>query len=136
MGIEQIPIHVDNGSDGLSGNASAILREVADMLDRLARTGETGAIDLAALPLTPADKAWLSERLGKGEVEISMELNGASRIHETAYPGIWWITHLNPMGAEIGEFIEVTPIPDMVPSQSDDIVRGSESLNFLINDLC
>ena len=136
MGIEQIPVISQGAQEALTGNAMAILREVASLLQKLVDEGLPGAIDLSALPLTPADKTWLSEKLGMGEVEISLDLNGDSQIHETTDPGVWWVTHKNENGAVIGEFIEVTSIPDMVPAQQEDIVRGSESLNFLMNDLC
>ena len=137
MGIESIPVVTAQGPEtGLTGNAAAILREVATLLDNLVQTGENGCIDLGNLPLTSADTTWLKEKLGQGEVEISMNLNGASHVRETAYPGVWWVTHENEQGNQTGEFIEVTRIPAMVPAQDDDIERGSQSLNFLIHDLC
>jgi hydrogenase-1 operon protein HyaF len=137
MGIESIPVVINPAEDaGLTGNASAVLREVAACLDSLAKGGEGGIIDLGAMPLSPSDKAWLAEQLGEGEVDIKLDLDGPSDVRETRYAGVWWLVHRNPNEVVTGEFIEITRIPDLVMAHPDDIISGSESLNFLINDLC
>jgi hydrogenase-1 operon protein HyaF len=138
MGLDSIPVVSQSAdpADALTGNASAVLREIAARLSELASSGQTGIIDLGAMPLSPADKAWLAEQLGPGEVEISLELDGPSEIRETRYAGVWWLVHHNPQGVVTGEFIEITRVPDLVLAHPDDIISGSESLNFLINDLC
>jgi hypothetical protein len=77
MGIESIPVVVNPAEDsGLTGNAAAVLREIAASLDSLARGGEGGVVDLGAMPLSPSDKAWLREQLGEGEVTITLDLDG------------------------------------------------------------
>lgn len=137
MGIESIPVVVkpDEGTS-LTGNAPAVLREIAARLDSLARGGEGGVIDLGAMPLSPADKTWLAEQLGEGEVSIKLDLDGPSDVRETRYAGVWWLIHRNPNEVVTGEFIEITRIPELVMAHPDDIISGSESLNFLIDDLC
>ena len=56
MSLDAIPIHVvPPGGPGLSGNAPPLLHELLEMVQRLLDAGETSAIDLSALPLTPAD---------------------------------------------------------------------------------
>lgn len=137
MGIESIPVVVNpNEGAGLTGNAPAVLREVAAHLTSLAKGGEGGVIDLGAMPLSPADKAWLAEQLGEGEVSIKLDLDGPSDVRETRYAGVWWLLHRNPNEVVTGEFIEITRVPELVMAHPDDIISGSESLNFLIGDLC
>ncbi|MBK6742884.1 MAG: hydrogenase expression/formation protein [Hydrogenophilales bacterium] len=136
MGLESIPVVTQSASDGLTGNAAAVLREIAARLESLAKEGQSGIIDLGAMPLSPADKAWLADKLGQGEVEINLELDGPSHVRETRYAGVWWLLHHNPQGAVTGEFIEITRIPELVLAHPADIISGSESLNFLIDDLC
>ncbi len=137
MGIESIPVVVKpDEATGLTGNAPAVLREIAARLDSLARGGEGGVIDLGAMPLSPADKTWLAEQLGQGEVSIKLDLDGPSDVRETRYAGVWWLIHRNPNEVVTGEFIEITRIPELVMAHPDDIISGSESLNFLIDDLC
>jgi hydrogenase-1 operon protein HyaF len=137
VGIDSIPVVVNpTEGAGLTGNAAAVLREIAARLDSLAKGGEGGIIDLGAMPLSPADKDWLATQLGEGEVVITLDLDGPSDVRETRYAGVWWLVHRNPNEVVTGEFIEITRIPELVMAHPDDIISGSESLNFLINDLC
>lgn len=135
MAIEDIPIAVHTGANVPTGNAPSVLREIAAMLQRLLATGETGAIDLTSLPFSPADREWLAQRLGRGEVEIRLMAAGLSTFNETACPGVWWVSHHNEAGVRVSEFIEVTRIPELVIAHPDDVKIGLESLNNLINDL-
>jgi hydrogenase-1 operon protein HyaF len=135
MGLERIPVVTESADAGLTGNAIALLRQIAASLEDLSQSGETAAIDLGAMPLSPGDKAWLAQHLGEGEVRIECDLDGPSSIRETAYPGVWWLIHRDPRGVITGEFIEITRIPDLVPAHPDDIISGSERLNFMMDDL-
>jgi len=119
----------------LSGNAPALLREIAEMLRRLLASGESSAIDLQALPLTPADLEWLREQLGEGEIAVTLNAEGESSLNETACPGVWWVTHRNPKGTTVSEFLEVAFVPEMVKAHQDDVVIGLEHLELLISDL-
>lgn len=135
MGLEDIPVTVDTGAAVLTGNAQALLREIAALLQRMLATGEGGAIDLASLPFSTADRAWLEERLGRGEVEIRLMAAGLSTFNETAYPGVWWVSHYNEAGVRVSELIEVARIPELVLAHPDDVKSGLERLNNLTNDL-
>jgi hydrogenase-1 operon protein HyaF len=138
MSLDAIPvISVPPGlrAGELSGNAPALLREIAQMLRLLIDTGETSAIDLQALPLTPADLSWLQEQLGKGEIAVTLNADGESTFNETACPGVWWITHCNPSGAEVSKFLEVAFVPEVVKAHRDDVEIGLEHLDLLISDL-
>ncbi len=138
MSIDAIPIHVINPpptEPGLTGNALPLLREISEMLRRLLESGETAAIDLSALPLTPADLGWLRDKLGEGEIAVTLQANGESTINETACPGVWWVTHHNENGAVTTEFIEVTLVPELVKAHPQDVAIGWEYLELLISDL-
>ncbi len=138
MPLESIPVVVAPAglrAAELSGNAPALLREIAEMTRRLLGNNESSAIDLQALPLTPADLDWLREQLGEGEIAISLDADGVSSLNETACPGVWWITHRNPMGAVVSEFIEVAFVPEVVKAHRDDVEIGLEHLELLISDL-
>ncbi len=136
MSIDRIPVVVEHAAGALTGNAVAVLREVAGYLTELAEGGGGGIIDLAAMPLSPADKAWLATQLGEGEVTVTLSLDGPSDVRETGFAGVWWLLHRNPEGVVTGEFIEVCRVPELVMAPLDDIISGSERLNFLMGDLC
>jgi len=138
MTLDAIPIHVVNtppGEPGLTGNAHPLLRELLEAAGRLRETGETSAIDLSALPLTPADLDWLREKLGAGEISVTLQAIGESTLNETACPGIWWVTHHNEQGAVTSQFLEVAFVPELVKADPHDVEIGREYLELLISDL-
>ena len=112
----------------VSGNAEALLSEIAKCLSQLLATGETSAIDLASLPLTPADRDWLRQRLGEGEVHITLNAEGESTFTETVLPGVWWVTHKNPVGGVAMELIEIAFVPELVGAHREDVSAGLERL--------
>ena len=135
MALEDIPVVTNPSRDQLTGNAMAVLHEVAEMLAVLSECGESGIIDLGGMPLSNSDKHWLAAKLGRGEVEMTLNLDGPSVVWETAFPGVWWLVHHNEKGVLTGEFIEVSRVPALVLAHPDDIRGAAESLGFLINDL-
>ncbi len=138
MSLDAIPIHVVNpppGESALTGNAPPLLRELAEQVRRLLETGEPSAIDLSALPLTPPDLDWLREKLGEGEIAVTLQANGESTLNETACPGIWWVTHRNEQGAVTAQFIEVAFVPELVKAAPQDVAIGQEYLELMIADL-
>lgn len=138
MSLDAIPIHVINapsGEPGLTGNAPPLLRELLEQVRRLLATGEPSAIDLSALPLTPADLDWLREKLGAGEISVTLQANGESTLNETGCPGVWWVTHHNEQGAVTSQFIEVTLVPELVKAHPQDVAIGQEQLELMISEL-
>lgn len=138
MSLDAIPIHVIDPAPseaGLTGNAPPLLHELAEQVRRLLDRGETSAIDLGALPLTPADLDWLRARLGEGEIAVTLDANGESTLSETASPGIWWVTHRNEKGVVTSEFLEVAFVPELVKAHPQDVKMGLEHLESLISDL-
>ncbi len=141
MSLENIRVVVDAGesspyqADALSGNAPVLLRELAEQVRRLVAAAEPAAIDLNALPLTPADLDWLKATLGEGEVSVTLHSDGESSLVETACPGVWWVTHHNENGHVVSRFIEVAFVPELVKAHPADVKRGLEHLESLIFDL-
>ncbi|HNQ04454.1 MAG TPA: hydrogenase expression/formation protein [Thiobacillaceae bacterium] len=132
MPLDTIPVRVVTPDAGLSGNARPLLMEIAERVRRLVEEGEPSAIDLSALPLTPADKDWLRARLGQGEIRVSLEAAGTSLLEESACPGVWWVTHRDVQERVLSEFIEITHVPDLVPAHPRDIKTGLEYLESVI----
>ena len=112
----------------LSGNAPALLHEIAALLAALVQEGRSGAIDLRGIPLTPADRTYLSERLGEGEVRAQVSALGPSEVRETAYRGVWWVTHRNAEGELCAELIEVTPMPAILQSDAEELTESLQRL--------
>jgi len=138
MSLDAIPIHVITptpGEPGLTGNAPPLLRELAEQVKRLLASGEASAIDLSALPLTPADLDWLHDKLGNGEIAVTLQASGESTLNETACPGVWWVTHHNEQGVVTSQFIEVAFVPELVKAHPQDVAIGLETLELLISDL-
>lgn len=123
-GLQQIPISVVPMGGGLTGNADALLAEIATLLERWLDAGVPGSIDLRGLPLSPADFVYLRERLGLGEVRAEVQALGVSEVRETAHPGVWWITHRNIDQEVMAELIEINAIPDILKSQREDVREG------------
>lgn len=119
----------------LSGNAAVLLREIADRVRHLIDSGESAAIDLLAMPLNAVDLDWLRERLGAGEIRITLDADGESTLNETNCPGVWWVMHHNPAGGVMSAFIEVTHVPELVKAHVDDVRSGLERLDVLIANL-
>jgi hydrogenase-1 operon protein HyaF len=102
-------------------NAWPILHEIRHALARLLESGEETVIDLRGLPLSDLDQDYLVAELGTGELECRLDALGRSVIQETAYHGVWLVTHYNAGERVIGRFVEVTHIPAILKSDPIDI---------------
>ena len=127
--LKDIPIRVDvetTGSDKpqLAPTGKAILYELETLLGKLVTAGEGGSIDLRRLPLAPGEHDRLKTFLGAGEVSARVDSLGPTYIQETAYAGVWWVTHHNQSEQIIGEFIEVATIPQMLEVYIEDCDRS------------
>jgi hydrogenase-1 operon protein HyaF len=126
--IEQISIRIASFDEMLTGQAEAVLTETAEMLKRLLDEGVENSIDLRSLPLTPADRDWLDAELGRGEVEIVLEAGGRSVLSETAFPGVWKITHRDTQDRVVAELIEVAFVPAIIRPDKTDVEKGYKGL--------
>jgi hydrogenase-1 operon protein HyaF len=126
--IDNISISIAGPDDMLTGQAEAVLTEVAEMLRHLIEQNIEDSIDLRSLPLSTADRKWLDRQLGHGEVEILLEASGCSVLTETAYPAVWKVTHNDVNDRVIAEFIEVAWVPAIIKPDARDVKKGYESL--------
>lgn len=102
-------------------NARPILHEIRHAVAKLLESGEETVIDLRGLPLSDFDQDFLVEQLGTGELECRLDALGKSVIQETAYHGVWLVTHYNEGERVIGRFVEVTYVPTILKSDPIDI---------------
>jgi len=115
-------------SERATGMALPVLAEIGRMLENLAASGEPGFIDLRSLPLSDADRGQLEALLGRGEVQLELELAGVSEVWETAYSGVWWIRHRGAGGKIATEEISVCRIPEILISHPVDIEAAAGRL--------
>lgn len=135
---------VDDGGRGVNGApclgerptgmAHSVLAEVGRLLEDLARSGESAAIDLRSLPLTDADRNQLHELLGPGEVSAELEVGGRSTVRETAYAGVWWVTHRGAGDKVASEEIAVCPVPSIIVSHPADIAAAARRIKQTLTE--
>ncbi len=111
-----------------TGNGTALLHELATLLQALARHGKAASIDLRSVPLSPGDLQELDDFLGAGAVEARIDALGESRVTETRYPGIWRVVHRNETGEIVAELIEVCTVPAILCAPVEDIAAAAGRL--------
>ena len=124
-------IHI---GDELTQNVKPLLHEVKHALENLIEEGETSIIDLRSIPLAPGEEDKILQTLGKGEVEAQLNSLGLSEINETQYAGVWVVTHYNDEDSIISRFIEVTRMPEILSSQTEDIRAAYSSLTLDLDE--
>ncbi len=129
MNGSQIPPGPAHGRTGMS---DAILREIEQVLAHFVETGESGAINLRAMPMTDADRGELEDKLGQGEVSVILTVAGTSEIWETAISGVWWVRHRGEGGRIVSEEIVVTRVPEILTTHPDDAREGLVRLQALL----
>jgi len=122
------------GFDAYTLNVMPLLHEVRHALARLVETGERTTIDLSSIPLAPGELDKIDEALGRGEVTISIEALGPSEIYETAFPGVWRITHHNAIGECVGRYVEIARVPMLVETQEEDLHASFASLGVKLSN--
>lgn len=115
-------------------NAIPILHEIHHALQRFVTDGDTWCIDLHALPFGPGDEEALLQRLGRGEISLTMDSLGKSTIWETAFSGVWIVDHHNAEGERIALQVEIGQIPQIVLSQQLDIIDAIDQLEKQLNN--
>lgn len=128
-GLEHFGVQVVSATvEAAASYVPALLREIEALLAELAARGQTGRIDLRSLPLCPGDDTRLAAALGAGEVDAVVQAAGDTRVRETGVAGVWWVTHANADGETVAEFIEVTPVPEILKTHPDDVRAGLQRL--------
>lgn len=119
--------------DILGGGVRALGYEIAARLEALHETGESAAIDIKTLPMAAGEFESFRQMLGQGEVDFTLELDGHSRIRETAFPGVWWIQHKDPEGQVVAEHIEINHVPDILRAPPEEIGHSVDALRARLN---
>ncbi len=125
--LADIRVTFDHGY-GLAAGVNAVLSEVIQGLERLAAGGEPRTIDLRSLPLNPVERERLRALLGDGEVDVTLDLEGVSRVRETGAAGVWWIEHRDAGGELIAEMLEIARVPDILNTDPEDLGRSAGAL--------
>ncbi|RKZ55840.1 MAG: hydrogenase accessory protein HupE [Gammaproteobacteria bacterium] len=135
LATEAVKFNIQIG-DELTQNVKPLLHEIKHALDNLIETGKTTIIDLRSIPLAPGEEDKILTTLGQGEVHAQLHALGLSEVIETQYAGVWIITHYNDENHIISRFIEVTTMPEILCSQTEDIMAAFSRLTVsLENDL-
>ncbi len=130
-GEAKFNIHI---GDELTQNVKPLLHEIRHALDKLIETGDTTIIDLRSIPLAPGEEDKILNKLGRGEVLAQLDALGLSEIIETRYTGVWLVTHYNDENHIISRFIEVTTMPEILCSQTEDIMAAYSSLTLDLDE--
>ncbi len=120
--------------DELTQNVKPLLHEIKHALDNLIETGRTTIIDLRSIPLAPGEEDKILNTLGRGEVLAQLNALGLSEVIETQYAGVWLVTHYNDEEHIISRFIEVTTMPEILCSQTEDIMAAYSHLTLALED--
>jgi hypothetical protein len=114
------------------GGVAAVLTELVGLLERLVDGAQSATIDLRSLPMSSLDRVELQRVLGEGEVQATLNAEGLSSIRETRISGLWWVEHRDRQGELIAESIEVTHVPAILASASDEIAAAARALRAQI----
>jgi len=118
-----VPFNIQNG-DEMTQNVRPLLHEIKHALDSLIETGKSTIIDLRSIPLAPGEEDKILNTLGQGEVKAQLDALGLSEVIETQFAGVWIVTHFNDEDEIISRFIEVTTMPELLCSQTEDIMAA------------
>ncbi len=115
-------------------NVQPLLHEIRHALAQLLEQGKETVIDLRGIPLAPGEEVAIEQALGEGEVRATLSALGPSEIRETSFPGVWLVTHYNRDDQIVGKFVEVTAVPALLMSQTEDMAAGLERLKARLMD--
>jgi hydrogenase-1 operon protein HyaF len=118
----------------LTQNVKPLLHEIKHALEGLIENGESSIIDLRSIPLAPGEEEKILHTLGQGEVSAQLDALGKSEIIETRYAGVWVVTHYNDENSIISRFIEVTTIPNILCSQTEDTMAAYSGLTLDLDE--
>ena len=127
-------VHDTNGTTHTSLQIIALLQELQHKMQNLIKSDTTDSIDVHGLPLLPIEIGYLKEILGEGEVSVTVNALGTTKIHETSIPGIWWITHYNSKDEVMTELIEVTTLPEIIKTHRSTLPVGLSVLEKRLAD--
>nr|WP_296749315.1 hydrogenase expression/formation protein [Thioalkalivibrio sp.] len=138
MSLKDIPVHFDAGPGPASteptGMADALLHEVANHLLTVAQGGERQIVELGNLPLSEGDFQVLEDRLGRGEVSAEVSASGRTEVHETSFPGVWWVKYYNAGDQPAAQQLEIGTVPMILEAHPEDIQASAERFSKLFEE--
>lgn len=126
--LQAIPVRTEM----YSGNVAPLLHEIRHSLRRLHDSGVTAQLDLKSIPLAPGELDKILAFLGDGELRAEFDSLGRSELRESAYPGVWIVTHFDELGEVKALFIEVTYAPQILRSQPEDVLDAVTRLERVL----
>lgn len=129
MTLNDIPVQSEAVA---TGNLRPVMHEIHHALGEFVSSGAHGMIDLHSLPFSAQELAQLDEFLGEGEINITLNVLGKTRLRESSYPGVWHVEHFGDNGKRIGYFIEIGHVPEILRSQCDDIKEGLAAMTTIL----
>ena len=128
--LESIAVRVTGGLDESlrTENVGPLLLQIEQALQDLQETGSETVIDLGAMPFSPQDEQDLRERLGRGEVNATVEAFGPTLVQETAYPGVWLVEHRDAEQRRLTLHLEITRVPAILAAPDGDLGESLAAL--------
>lgn len=108
---------------------NALLDDIRMALQLLLDKGEETIIDFTNFPCDEKCEKALKDILGRGNVTASLNIFGCDSIIETGIHGVWWVYHLNDVGAILTKSLYIAYVPSILPAQRDDIEYGINVLS-------
>jgi len=133
--INDIPVRVEPSSVPTTDIAVSIqpfLAVLESMLLNLIADGLGDSLDLRRAPLSEDQRLQLRSVLGSGEAYVRIEALGRTEFEEMGVKGLWWVTHRNPRGEIVAEFIEAAYVPTLLSVTAADVAEGVQSLRGLM----
>lgn len=118
----------------LTWNVMPLLHQIRHALQNLLDNNISEVIDLRSIPLAPGEEDRLLQILGTGEVEVKLNALGPSDLMETKFNGVWLVTHYNDENEIISRHIEITRMPEILLSQTQDMSEAFQQLTELLDE--
>ncbi|MGD8957106.1 MAG: hydrogenase expression/formation C-terminal domain-containing protein [Chromatiaceae bacterium] len=115
-------------------NVGPLLQQIEQALQDLQQTGSETVIDLGAMPFSAQDEQELRERLGRGEVNATVEAFGPTLVQETAFAGVWLVEYQDAEQRRLTLHLQIARIPELLITPADDLVESLASLRRLNRD--
>jgi len=118
----------------LTWNVMPLLHQIRHALQNLLDNNISEVIDLRSIPLAPGEEDRILQILGTGEVQAKLNALGPSELMETKFNGVWLVTHYNDENEIISRHIEITRMPEILLSQTQDMSDAFQQLTDLLNE--
>lgn len=113
-------------------NAPAVLAEVLQAMRAWRPGASNHVINLTLMPLTGADRAYLSCSLGVAPLEILVRGYGACRIVSTSLRRVWCVQYVNADGRVLLDTLEVGDVPCAACAAAEDLAHSAIRLSAAI----